>query len=369
MRKLHCTCLKNHSKKITAIICITVTGVVASYLLLGRSRCLNIHANQLVSGSDVAMDSCSSAKSHNNPSKCTCRCKGDLINKVLSGNYRGKTSSSTFLMLAIFSRPYSFSLRNSCRNTWMKAYNGTSEVTFKFVIGLGGVDDALRKRIKSESDTYGDLLILDDHADSYGHQCTKKLQLTLQWASVHSKALFFMKTDDDVYVRLGYILVLLHKRLSLTAKPFLCGTIACSEAPREKGKWAENDWWLTEKYLPFPFGSGYIIPMSLVHAVVASNSYAPLRQLRSEDVSLGIWLAMYDIDYIYMERFPNYNGKEKWPKNAEGIAVLHYPQSAKMMQEAHLHLQKVERVEREAHCVCTRQENIIQDLTTFSQSN
>ena len=370
MRKLHCTCLKDHSKKITAIICITVTGIVASYLLLGRSKCLIIHANQLVSGSDVAMDSCSSAKSQHNPSKCTCRCQGDLITEVLSGNYRGKKSktSSIFLMVAIFSRPSSFSLRNSCRNTWMKGYNGTSEVTFKFVIGLGGVDDALRKRIKSESDTYGDLLILDDHEERYGPQCTKKLQLTLQWASTHAKSLFLMKTDDDVYVQLGYILALLHKRWSQTAKPFLCGTIFCNAVPAESGKWAENDWWLTEKYLPFPFGSGYIIPMNLVHAVVASNSYAPLRKLRNEDVSIGIWLAMYDIDYINIERFPNSYGfrKEKWPKNAEGIAVLHYSQSAKMMQEAHLHLQKVERVEREVHCVCTRQENIIQDLTTLS---
>ena len=286
-------CRKHHSEMYVALFLnILLTGFAAFYLLLGKSRCLIINANQhyqLVPKSGAAFDSCSSAKSHHNPSKCTCHCQGDhLINKVLSGNYRGKTPSSIFLMILIFSRPSSFTLCNSCRKTWMMAYHGNSEVLFKFVIGLGGVDEAVHKEIESESDIHGDLLIFDDHEERYGSQCTKKLQLTLQWASAHTKSLFLMKTDDDVYVRLGYILVLLHKRWSLTAKPFLCGTIACNEAPAESGKWAENDWWLTEKYLPFPFGSGYIIPMNLVHAVVASNSYAPLRKLTNKDVSLGI---------------------------------------------------------------------------------
>ena len=359
MRKIHCR--NNCSKKCTAIVCITV--FIALYFLLGGSKCLIIHANeqyQLVSENDAAMDSCSSTKSHHNPSKCTCLCQRDLTTKVLSGKYRGKTPSSTFLIIVIFSKPSSFTLRNSCRNTWMKGYNGTSEVTFKFVIGLGGVDDALRKRIKSESDTYGDLLILDDHEERYGPQCTKKLQLTLQWATVHSKSLFFMKTDDDVYVRLSYILVLLHKRWSQTAKPFLCGTIICNESPNIFGKWAEHNW-LLNKYLPFSYGSGYIVPMSLARAVVASNNYVHMRKLRNEDVTLGMWLAMYDIDYIHIKRYSKkYYLMRVCPTNAKEIAVFHYPQSAKMMQEVHPNLRKLE---EEGLCAC--EEDLNQNLTSF----
>ena len=71
-------------------------------------------------------------------------------------------------------------------------------------------------------------------------------------------------------------------------------------------KWNEKNWNLTKEYLPFAYGSGYILPVSIVKSIVHSNNIVPLRKLQNEDVTVGLWVAPYDIDYIDMKR---YNGR------------------------------------------------------------
>ena len=207
-----------------------------------------------------------------------------------------------FVLVAVFSTPSAFSLRDSSRNTWMKEFTNTTEAVFKFVIGLAGVDAATYSHIKEEDKKYKDLLLFEDHKEGYGPQCTEKLLLTMQWASSKTKAVHLMKTDHDCYVRFGCILDILHNRAMLTNKPFLCGTIVQGQIPFTGGKWAEHGWKLTKEYLPFSFGSGYVLPLSLAKSIVDSNDLIPLRKLNNEDVTMGVWMANYNIDYINFQR-------------------------------------------------------------------
>lgn len=242
-----------------------------------------------------------------------CKCQNQSAEqskeKLIQKDTQNKTIANKecliqpFVLVAVFSTPSAFGRRNSSRNTWMKEFTNTTEVVFKFVIGLAGVDATMYSQVKEEDKKYKDLLLFEEHKEGYGPQCTEKLLLTMQWASSKTKAVHLMKTDHDCYVRFGCILDILQNRTMQTNKAFLCGTIAQRLFPTRKGKWVEHDWKLTKEYPPFPFGSGYVLPLSLVKSIVDKNNLIPLRKLRNEDVTLGVWVASYNIDYINLQRY------------------------------------------------------------------
>ena len=252
--------------------------------------------------------------------------------------YTSNINPKTLLLILIFSRPASSDLRITCRNTWLKDYRDSTGVIFRFVIGTAGLNKEENWKIQTESEQYGDLLLFENHTESYGHQCTNKLLLSFNWVACQLKADYVMKTDDDCYVRLGFVLSLLYKRTTQTKKPFLCGTIICDELPNSQGKWKEENWHLMEEYLPFPLGSGYILPMSLVKAIVDSNNIVPLRKLRNEDVSVGAWLAQYDIDYININRYSEPKKEFTCPQKDTGALVIilyHCLQNSTLMYTVH----------------------------------
>ena len=146
---------------------------------------------------------------------------------------------ASMLVICVFSRPESVDLRNSCRNTWMKKFRHNKHILFKFMVGTGGLESKTLTTLHLESQTYGDLALLDGHKEEYGPQCTEKLMLTFQWVSSHTNATFVMKTDDDCYVRLQCLISLIKQADSY--KPFLLGTIAENEPPRIDGKWKETE--------------------------------------------------------------------------------------------------------------------------------
>ena len=205
------------------------------------------------------------------------------------------------LVVCVFSRPEAMYLRRSSKNTWMKKFKDNKDILFKFMIGTGGLDNHTLSTLHSELKTYGDLVPLDGHKEEYGLQCTEKLMLTFQWIINHTKATFVMKTDDDCYIRLQCLMSLIMKA-DLQNKPFLLGNILVNEPPNVDGKWKEAGWNLTREYLPFAYGSGYVLLRSLIAGIVANDKVFPLRRYNNEDVTLGVWLAPYNISYINMER-------------------------------------------------------------------
>ena len=250
--------------------------------------------------------------------------------------YTSEINPKTLLLILIFSRPASGDLRITCRNTWLKDYRDSTGVIFRFVIGTYGLSEKENWKLCTESEQYGDLLFFENHMESYGHQCTNKLLLSFKWVAHQLEAQYVMKTDDDCYIRLGFVLSLLHKRTTLTKKPFLCGTIICNELPNSEGKWKEENWNLTKEYLPFPLGSGYILPMSLVKTIVESNKIVPLRKLRNEDVTVGVWVAQYDIDYININRYSEPKKEFTCPqKDAGELVIYHCLQNSTLMYTVH----------------------------------
>ena len=249
-----------------------------------------------------------------------------------SQNSPKRPSPKPFLTIMIFSKPAVRDLRNTCRNTWLKDYRNSTEVVHWFVIGTVGINEEETWKLQTESEQYGDLLLLENHTESYGHQCTNKLLLSFHWVANHSKAQYVMKTDDDCYVRLGLILPQLHKRTTQTNRPFLYGSISWYHEPQVHmgDKWNEKNWNLTKEYLPFAYGSGYILPVSIVKSIVHSNNIVPLRKLQNEDVTVGLWVAPYDIDYIDMKRHNGGMYQFSCPPGIDSTFIYHCWQSSKL---------------------------------------
>nr|WNS50030.1 beta-1,3-galactosyltransferase 6-like protein [Halisarca dujardinii] len=242
--------------------------------------------------------------------------------------------TQVILQVIIFSRPTSYSLRNACRATWMNSYIRNPAVNFKFAIGTGHLDRKSNESLNKEASVHKDVIFFEGHNESYGKQCVEKLILSLNWVSENAKAKYFLKTDDDCYVRIGYILTLLKIRELITNQVFLMGTIAKFLIPQRDGKWAEDNWKLTHFYPPFAYGSGYILPVSLVKRISADNRSSPLRRLRNEDVTLGVWLLPYDLQYVNIKRFQKVD-HAICPYDSKQIAFFHYSQSPTFMYKAH----------------------------------
>ena len=243
------------------------------------------------------------------------------------------TAVAPMLVVCVFSRPEASYLRNSSRNTWMKKFKDTKDILFKFMIGTGGLDNQTLSALNSEFKTYGDLVLLDGHNEEYGAHCTEKLMLTFQWIINHTNATFVMKTDDDCYIRLQCLISIL-KKMDLHDKPFFLGKIIWNEPPNVSGKWKETGWNLTKDYLPFAYGSGYVLLRSLIVEIVASDKAFPLRRYNNEDVTLGVWLAPYNISYINMERIEVRN--DGFCKEGVGaFPVIHCFGSPECMHKVH----------------------------------
>lgn len=225
------------------------------------------------------------------------------------------------LAVFVMSAPSHFESRNVIRQTW--ALQGPKNTCVYFVLGTGNLKPLEKKAIITESNKHNDLVILDDFTESYS-TLTKKLIETLKWADNNINMDYFMKVDEDTFVRLDQVL---HK---LTAKPkqFLYWGFFDGRAHVKKtGKWAEKDFVLCDRYLPYALGGGYVLSQDLVH-YVATNA-ENFQIFNNEDVSLGTWLAPLKVKRIHD---PNFNTEYKSRGCYNSYLVTH-KQSVEDMKE------------------------------------
>lgn len=187
-------------------------------------------------------------------------------------------------------------------NTWLKTrhftdQSSTIKVIHKFAVGTTGLTTTRQKELVSESNSYNDLLLINDLQDSYKN-LTKKLVLSLKsiWES-HSFD-YLLKCDDDTYVKLDIMLTYLsdyHGRVTSSdfnqnpVPELYWGYFNGKANIKTRGQWKENHFNLCSKYLPYALGGGYIISRKLVQYVHTNSEI--LNLYMSEDISVGIWFA------------------------------------------------------------------------------
>lgn len=107
------------------------------------------------------------------------------------------------LAVFVMSAPSHLENRNVIRQTW--AFRVPTNTCVYFVLGTGNLKPEEKKSIMGEKDKYNDLAILDDFVESYS-TLTWKLVETLKWTDDNIKMDYFMKVDEDTFVRLDQVL-------------------------------------------------------------------------------------------------------------------------------------------------------------------
>ena len=84
------------------------------------------------------------------------------------------------------------------------------QVSVKFIIGTKRLLNHQISDLKNEQTNYRDLVLLDNHEDTY-FQLTRKVKLALQWSVKNEPFDYLVKTDDDVIILLNNIVDALRK--------------------------------------------------------------------------------------------------------------------------------------------------------------
>lgn len=225
------------------------------------------------------------------------------------------------LCVFVMSAPNHFENRNIIRQTW--ALIVPKDTLVYFVVGTGNLRDELKQIVSDEKNKYNDLVILDDFAESYS-TLTQKLAHTLKWVDDNIETEYFMKVDEDSFVRLDKV------NSELKSKPtqlVYWGFFDGRAHVKKTGKWAEKEFVLCDRYLPYALGGGYVLSQDLVHYVVMNAD--KFQFFNSEDVSLGTWLAPLKVKRIHD---PNFNTEFK-SRGCYNSYIVTHKQSIDDMKE------------------------------------
>lgn len=201
------------------------------------------------------------------------------------------TEGHQFVVMAIHSRVTSISRRTVIRNTWLSMTHNASLI-YWFVIGGRSADESTRLDLREEQDRYNDLLIFWDIDNNYHSLTTRSLQ-TMVHITANYHFNYYLKTDDDMFLNLPLVLRELETR---SRTRLYLGRFSCHNPPLERGRWRETLWNSCDVYFPYAYGGLYIITSDLVTLV--ANQAPHLKLYTCEDVSIGSWLALYNIERV-----------------------------------------------------------------------
>ena len=167
---------------------------------------------------------------------------------------------------------------------------------FRFVLGGKDIPKSTHIRLLEEQRVFHDLIILDNVTDSHDSLTERTLQGFLYMIRNNHQFTYLLKCDDDTFVNIATIA----KELSLRTHHgrFYWGEIWGANL---NGTYAELGWSICETYLPYAFGGGYVLSRDLV--VLMAQNTPSLKVYNNEDVSIGAWLAPYNVEVVHDARF------------------------------------------------------------------
>lgn len=203
-----------------------------------------------------------------------------------------------FLIVIVVSAPKNQARRQAVRNTWLKQC-GADKCRPLFVVGSKHLDEETLRDLRRDASEHGDLLILPSVEDSYA-SLTNKVLTAFATVDEEWDFNYLLKVDDDSFVNLP---ALTRELENSNYKDGLYWGYFDGRAPVFKnGKWAESNYKLCDRYLPYALGGGYVLSANLVNYLARNSD--DLQQFLSEDVSVGTWLgSVGSVHRIHDSRF------------------------------------------------------------------
>jgi len=193
-----------------------------------------------------------------------------------------KEDDSFLILVVVCSGLENYEERLAIRDSWAKDSNNDARVVF-----LVGTPSALSKtnqttitnNLNRESDAYGDI-VQEDFVDSYANLTIKSLMM-LKWftQSCTDRAVYLMKTDDDMYVNL----VNLYDLVKSNKNPYLMtGSVICGAKPIRDpyNKWFSPEYMFEGKVYPmYLSGTGYLMAGSVASLLYEASRFVPILHL------------------------------------------------------------------------------------------
>jgi len=191
---------------------------------------------------------------------------------------------SLSLLVLVISTPGNSAVRDVIRNTWLSVSKKNHNFKALFVMGNRNLNSKEEYEIATEKSRYDDILLLPVF-DSYG-TLTNKVLRSIVFVQKHHRFDFLLKCDDDTFVDIERVI----EELQGKPDPSLYWGFFDGRAPvQTRGKWADPNYKLCDRYIPYALGGGYVLGRALVD-FIATNSHQ-LQLFNSEDASVGAWLA------------------------------------------------------------------------------
>ena len=191
------------------------------------------------------------------------------------------------LLILVTTMVSSFSRRQIIRKTWGKTLHSHVNDDFKTFFAVGySLDKDIMKKIKEESHLYKDI-IFGDFTDIF-YNLPYKVEAEFEWAYKHCSFDYYLKVDDDVFVNIPNVLLLIaktntpNKTLYLGNKHFRAGVIRSGKYKVTKEEYSKSI------YPPFLSGGGILLSNNAVKRLIPYFKRYPFKL---DDVYIGM-LAM-----------------------------------------------------------------------------
>ncbi|XP_067621143.1 beta-1,3-galactosyltransferase 6 [Eurosta solidaginis] len=187
------------------------------------------------------------------------------------------------------------------------------KVKYFFAIGTENLSWGLRASVEREQKSYRDILLLPRITESF-ENLTEKVLHSIEALTNHYKFSYFLKVDDDTYVKLDLLLnelISYDRKLTRKSNEYKGQTLPAlywgyfngKANVQTKGKWRDPNYHLSTHYLTYAQGGGYLISRHICEHI-AGNAQS-LAVYVNEDVSLGLWIA--PLRYVYRRHDPRFD--------------------------------------------------------------
>ncbi|XP_069116721.1 UDP-GalNAc:beta-1,3-N-acetylgalactosaminyltransferase 2-like [Argopecten irradians] len=156
----------------------------------------------------------------------------------------------------------------------------------------------ITSKLRQEAEKYGDILFVNV-TDVYRNLPAKLLQFH-KWLYNHVNASHVLKTDDDCFVNIESVMSALGQMDRKNGGHIWWGSFRDQWLVEQWGKWSELTY-TADVYPRFACGVGNVVSRD-VHIWLGQNSNQ-LQTYQGEDVSMGIWMSAFNLNYIKDDRW------------------------------------------------------------------
>lgn len=168
----------------------------------------------------------------------------------------------------------------------------------RFVIGGDNVPSSVMEDVMKEASEHKDIQVFLTVTDSI-YSLTNRTLFSFKYAHETFNYKYYLKCDDDSFVDVPRIATELHRRKAGT--PFLWGYMRGTSRIYSHGRYSEFRYHLCDMYMPYALGGGYVVSREVTSILASNADY--FKRFVAEDVSLGTWLAPFNIERKHDARF------------------------------------------------------------------